>query len=108
MTLKQVFIRNLKEFRKKEGYTQMKFAEYCDTTASYIGHIETGKKFPSMEMIEKMACILRTKPYHLFIDRTENNTHIGIESAYPKMPNSMKNEIKSKMDISISEILDKY
>jgi transcriptional regulator with XRE-family HTH domain len=61
MTLKQVFVQNLKEFRKKKGYSQMKLAEYCDTTTSYIGHIETGLKFPSMDMIEKMAEILRVK-----------------------------------------------
>jgi transcriptional regulator with XRE-family HTH domain len=54
MTLKQVFVRNLKEFRKKEGLSQMQFAELCNTTASYIGHIETGRKFPSMEMDESM------------------------------------------------------
>jgi len=35
MTLKQVFIKNLKEFRKKEGLSQMKLAEYCNTAPSY-------------------------------------------------------------------------
>ena len=44
----------------------MKLAEYCNTTTSYIGHIEIGLKFPSMEMIEKMAEILRIEPYLLF------------------------------------------
>jgi transcriptional regulator with XRE-family HTH domain len=90
----------------------MKFAEYCNTTASYIGHIETGKKFPSMEMIEKMASALRIKPYHLFIDRTENISHTGIENTYPKLPESMKNEIKEQIDLSVSasinEIFNKY
>jgi transcriptional regulator with XRE-family HTH domain len=105
MTLRQVFIQNLKEFRKKEGYTQMKFAESCGTTASYIGHIETGKKFPSMEMIEKMAHFLRIKPYHFFIDRTEQTTHIDTENTYPKLPKSMKIEIKNEMDLSISEVI---
>jgi transcriptional regulator with XRE-family HTH domain len=113
MTLKQVFIQNLKEFRKKEGYTQMKLAEYCKTTASYIGHIETGVKFPSMDMIEKMAEILRIQPYYFFINRNENNnSHIDAESTYPKLPKSMKREIKDEMDLSISnvikEILNKY
>ncbi|MDR0443937.1 MAG: helix-turn-helix transcriptional regulator [Treponema sp.] len=40
MTLKQIFINNLKEFRKKEGLTQVKLAEYCNTGTSYIGDIE--------------------------------------------------------------------
>jgi len=29
MALKQIFVQNLKEFRKKEGLSQMKLAEYC-------------------------------------------------------------------------------
>jgi hypothetical protein len=65
-----------------------------------------------MEMIEKMALILKIKPYHLFIDRTENDHHPDIENLYPKLPESMKNNIKNQMDLSISgvinEILSKY
>ena len=90
----------------------MKFAESCNTTTSYIGHIETGRKFPSMEMIEKMAHILQIEPYHFFINQTEKNSHTGIENVYPKLPKSMKNEIKEQIDLSISEvikeILNKY
>jgi transcriptional regulator with XRE-family HTH domain len=106
MTLKQIFIRNLKEFRKKEGFSQMKFAECCDTTTSYIGHIETGRKFPSMDMIEKMAHILRIEPHCFFINRTEQYTHTDAESGYPKLPKSMKNEIKTQMDLSIKEVIN--
>ena len=90
----------------------MKFAEYCNTTTSYIGHIETGRKFPSMDMIEKMAHVLRIEPYHFLVNRIGQNTLTDTETTYPKLPNSMKNEIKSQMDLSISEviisILNKY
>jgi transcriptional regulator with XRE-family HTH domain len=109
MTLKQVFIQNLKEFRKKEGISQMKLAEYLNTSPSYIGEIEVGKKFPSMDMIEKIAVILRIKPYNFFIDQTEENTEI---TAYPKLPQSMQNEISNKLNLSINtiikEILSEY
>jgi transcriptional regulator with XRE-family HTH domain len=112
MTLKQVFIQNLKEFRKKEGFSQMKLAEYCNTTTSYIGHIETGLKFPSMDMIEKMAEILRIEPYLFFINRMKQDAGNYSENIYPKLPVSMKNEINNEIDLSISkvvkEILNKY
>jgi len=112
MTLKQVFVQNLKEFRKKEGFSQMKLAEYCDTTTSYIGHIETGLKFPSMDMIEKMAEILRIEPYQFFINRTNQSAINDNENIYPKLPLSMKNEINNEMDLIISkaikEVLGKY
>jgi transcriptional regulator with XRE-family HTH domain len=102
----------MKEFRKKEGISQMKLAEYCNTSPTYIGEIEVGKKFPSMDMIEKIAGILRIQPYHFFIDRTEQNAGINTENTYPKLPKSMRNEIRSELNFSmnelIREILEKY
>jgi transcriptional regulator with XRE-family HTH domain len=99
----------MKEFRKKEGLSQMKLAEYCNTSPTYIGEIEVGKKFPSMDMIEKIAGILRIKPYHFFIDRTEEEADIKI---YPKLPKSMQNELRSELNFSINELiretLEKY
>jgi transcriptional regulator with XRE-family HTH domain len=86
MTLKQIFIRNLKEFRKREGFSQMKLAEYCDTAPSYIGDIEIGRRFPSMELIEKMADILRIEPYQFFKDQADNSLNPDTESLFPLFP----------------------
>jgi hypothetical protein len=50
--------------------------------------------------------------YHFFIDRTEQDAYINIENPYPKLPKSMRNEIRSELNFSmnelIREILDKY
>jgi transcriptional regulator with XRE-family HTH domain len=116
MTLKQVFIRNLKEFRKKEGLSQMKLAEFCNTAPSYIGQIETGVRFPSLELIEKMADILRIEPYHFFKKKAGKNDNSDAESIFPLLPNSMKNQIKTQIKTQIdqstndilNEILSKY
>ena len=109
MTLKQVFIKNLKEFRKKEGLSQMKLAEYCNTAPSYIGQIETGLRFPSLELVEKMADILRIEPYHFFKKKTVKNDNSDTESIFPLLPNSIKKQIstqiKTQLDRSTSEIL---
>ena len=108
MYLKQVFIQNLKNFRKKENFTQMKLAEHCNTAPSYIGEIEMGRKFPSTEMIEKIAEALRIEPYHLFRDWAKTGGNSDPEGCYPLLPNSMKNEIKNQIELSVSKILDKY
>jgi len=110
MSLKQVFIKNLKEFRKKEGLSQMKLAEYCNTAPSYIGQIETGLRFPSFEMVEKMADILRIEPYHFFKKKENKNDNPDTENIFPLLPNSMKKQIstqiKTQLDQSTSEILN--
>jgi len=90
----------------------MKLAEYCHTSPTYIGEIEVGKKFPSMDMIEKIAVILKIQPYLFFIDRAEQDPGINPETAYPKLPKSMQNEIRKVLDFSIDELiretLEKY
>ena len=102
----------MKEFRKKEGLSQMKLAEHLNTSPTYIGEIEVGKKFPSMDMIERIASILRIKPYLFFIDRTEQNIDINFENIYPKLPKSMQKEIRNELNQSMNElikgVLNKY
>jgi len=67
MAMKEYFVRNLKKLRKIEGLSQMKLAEKCGTDAGYIGQIEIGRRFPSIELIEKMAGVLAVEPYRLFM-----------------------------------------
>jgi len=86
----------------------MKLAEYCNTSPSYIGEIEIGRKFPSTEMIEKIAGGLRIEPYHLFIDRTKINGDFSSKDTYPLLPNALKTEIKDEINTAITEILGKY
>jgi transcriptional regulator with XRE-family HTH domain len=95
MTLKQVFIRNLKEFRKKEGISQMNLALSCDISPGYIGEIESGRKFPSPEMIEKIARVLRIEPY-FFFKNMKNDSSVS-DSEISGLPYKVKNEIKTKI-----------
>ena len=66
MLLKEVFVQNLRKYRRERGLSQMTLAELCGTSTSYIGQIEIGNRFPSLEMIEKIAKALKIKPYLLF------------------------------------------
>ena len=53
MDLQEIFISNLKRFRKEQHITQEKLAELCDTETSYIGQIETKKKIPFFNIYRK-------------------------------------------------------
>jgi transcriptional regulator with XRE-family HTH domain len=72
MELREVFIQNLREYRRERGISQAKLAEECETSTSYIGQIEIGNRFPSLEMIEKMAAALQIKPYLFFCDADDS------------------------------------
>ena len=66
MTFQELFIINLKDFRKIHSFSQAKLAELCESTQAYIAEIEVGKKFPSPDMIERIASALDVESYCLF------------------------------------------
>jgi len=82
----------------------MKLSEYCESSPGYIGEIEMGRKFPSIEMIEKIAKVLKIEPYHLL----KNWAEADGDSAFPLLPNNMKTEIKNRIYASVNEVFDQY
>lgn len=77
----------------------MKLAELCGTSTSYIGEIEIGKKFPSVEMIQQIAAALHIKPYRLFTDN---------EDLYMLHPDiTIKNKLISVLQASIKETIER-
>ena len=56
--LRQLIAFNLKHKRQELGLTQAALAEKADTSTQYIAMIELGRKFPSIDMIERLATAL--------------------------------------------------
>jgi len=81
----------------------MKLAEYCGTAHSYFGEIEAGRKFPSMNLIEKIAKILRIEPYLFFKSMTGNSTLNEIEQVNIKMPHSSKKQLQKQVKAHIKK-----
>jgi transcriptional regulator with XRE-family HTH domain len=66
MTIQDIFIANLKDYRKLRSLSQMRLAEKCGSSQQYIAQIEVGKQFPSVDMIEKIALALEIESHILF------------------------------------------
>ena len=66
MGIKEVLARNLKINRLKLGLTQEKLAEKANISTHYLAMVELGKKFPSANMLERIAASLEVEPYELF------------------------------------------
>jgi transcriptional regulator with XRE-family HTH domain len=56
----------MKEKRRVLGISQAKLAEKADTSTQYVAMIELEKKFPSPEMLERLAAALKIDPPELF------------------------------------------
>ena len=47
--------KKIQKARKAEGYSQEKLAEIVKVSRVHIGHIEQGRKSPSIELLDKIA-----------------------------------------------------
>ena len=104
MTLQQIFIANLKKYRKEQGISQMTLSEMCDTTSNYIGQIEMGRRIPSFEKIEKIAKALKTPVNNLFLDESidgKSEEKPATKDYLQKMPAKVKRELVSRLLASI-------
>jgi len=64
--LRKVLAFNMKQHRKKLGFSQAKLAEMVDVSDNYIALIETGRRFPSITMLELIAATLKIDILELF------------------------------------------
>ena len=64
--IRQVLALNLKKNRQKCGLTQEKLAEKAGISAHYLAMIEVAKKFPTPEMLDKLAYALDIDTVQLF------------------------------------------
>jgi len=90
----------------------MQLAEYCGISSGYIAEIETGKKFPSVGVIEKIAVILKIEPYLLFKSQTKNSLAKTSEEktrlpyyVNKQLQKQLKTYIKKQVNQSTSQIL---
>jgi len=64
--LRQVLAVNMRKRRHTLGFSQAMLAEKANTAPTYIAMIELEKKFPSVEMMERIAKALTIDTIELF------------------------------------------
>jgi transcriptional regulator with XRE-family HTH domain len=64
--IRELLASNLKTYRAARGWSQANLAEKTGTSTQYIGMIETKIKFPSSNMLHKLAKALGIDPAELF------------------------------------------
>lgn len=55
----------VRRFRKKMGLTQEDVAYKVGISRAYMGYIEQGRNIPSLEVLEKIARVLKVKTSEL-------------------------------------------
>jgi len=66
-TIRETFAKNLRESRRKCGFTQAQLAEKAGVSTHYIALIELARNIPKVETIELLAKAMNVEIYELFI-----------------------------------------
>ena len=104
MNLENLVIDNIRRIRKEKGITQEKLAEYCGTSASYIGLMETYKNIPKLATIERIAEALNVPAGVLFAEK-ETEPDADAEEQKAVLRERIKKEIMKSMEASSDEAL---
>jgi transcriptional regulator with XRE-family HTH domain len=64
--LRTILAANLRKHRRTLGISQAALAEKADISTNYVAMIELERKFPSPEMLERLAAALEIEPQELF------------------------------------------
>lgn len=89
--------------RKAKKLTQEALAEKVDISLAYMGEIERGKKYPSMNVFVKIVEVLDVSADSLLRDKLETGkVHVFNEITRKMEP------LKPKHVNAISEIIDVY
>jgi len=64
--IREILANNIKEYRRKYGFSQDKLAELASISSQYLATVETCRKFPTPEVLDRLAEALNIETYELF------------------------------------------
>jgi transcriptional regulator with XRE-family HTH domain len=99
--IRDVLAVNLKQFRQARGWNQAFLDEKTETSTNYIGMLENSVKFPSSEMIHKLAYALEIDPTDLF------SKEIDPISTMRRYQKAALEDIQTLLDSLINEKIQK-
>lgn len=66
MERQALFGSRIRSIREAANFSRESAAEKAGTSANYLGEVERGEKFPTLEMIERIAAALEVSPSAFF------------------------------------------
>ncbi|HTX73468.1 MAG TPA: helix-turn-helix transcriptional regulator [Rectinemataceae bacterium] len=73
---------NIKRLRTHLAISQMELAERAGISPGYVGEIEMGRKFPTPEVLERLAQALEVRPFRLLMSPDDVADSAGLDAAY--------------------------
>jgi transcriptional regulator with XRE-family HTH domain len=100
--LKHILALNIRNQRQLLGFSQAKLAELANIAPSYLAMIELEKKFPSAEVLERIANALKIDPTELFSKNCYSIEELRV------LHDSVLNGITHAVNTQISKFEEKH
>jgi len=101
VNIREILAENIKEKRRKKGLTQEKLAEKAGMSLQYLAMLELAHKFPSGEMLERLANALDIETYELLAIAPSADNELEI------LRNDIISEIKELNETLAKDITEK-
>lgn len=98
--IRKIFGENVKYYRKKAGLSQEQLAEKLEVSPNHLSVIETGGKFVTYKLLEKLISIFEVMPSALFYVA-------GTATNDDSIQNSINSIVKSELEAAYKEISQK-
>ena len=97
--LRDILANNLKENRKKCGLSQAKLSKKANISPQYVAMIEISRKFPTPEILERIAEALNIEAHELFLVK------LSPESTMEKLHDTLVGNIERLISESVEKVL---
>ena len=74
--IREILAENIKKYRQKLSLTQPELAERANISTNFIGMIEQKRKFPSPEILDRIADALEIESGELFASAASTQTEL--------------------------------
>ena len=108
--LKQLLAFNIKQNRRRLGITQAQLAEKADASTQYIAMIELGRKFPSSEMLEKLAIAMGIDSLDLFSPPPISSVTLKKlqKSVWSDLEKAISKSVRNTIEKTVSSVIAGY
>ena len=112
VSIREILALNLKEYRRKSGFTQEKLAEKAGISANYLSMVEISRKFPTPEMLDRIAQTLNIQTFQLFDpSATPDGALLHLEQAIVEnietvIKTTVKQNILSEVNQTVSNAVE--
>jgi len=90
--IREILANNLKEYRRKCGFSQEKLAEKAGISTPFLAMIEVSRKFPTPNVLDRLAEALNIKTYQLF--------------AIPPLPDEAMERLHQSIVSNINQVVE--